>query len=1090
MRTRSSSNFPVVSSNPSTSNPKRRNRRRSKQPFILEESPVYTMDDQRTMAELLRAPTEGYAEAIVVPPILAEQFELKHSLINMMTTDQFFGLEKDNPHDHICWFNKITSTFKYKDVPNSVIKLMLYPFSLAGAARRWLEKEPPHSIHTWEVLVSKFINEFFPPSRTTNLRNEISNFQQRFNESFHEAWDRYKDLLCACPHHGFTELHQLDTFYNALNPADQDSLNAAAGGNLLERRTQDVLTIVKNKSKVRNSRNKSVVSQVKSYDANFNSSSKIAKLTHAVNQQTSAVTTTMTAILKQFQATPPPAFVKSVEKFCVTCGGAHPYYQCLAAGGNTFPELRDNIQGYVSAAAVNYNQGNSGYRPSEQSYQAPAPQNQTVPLNELEKVKRMNAANMKAMQTQINMVKNELRNEMKNSIQASLSNQTKEIKNMMASLFQMNSASTSGSGSLPSNTVANPNGELKAITTRSGRVLNGPTIPTLPLFINPEEDERVEETFTDPNLSEYTIKVPPPPIQKYKPLSQREYVVHQRDPLHPNIPYPSRILFISSLFVFVKCLISFKPNTITLTQSDLGRCQGNSRNQKGDAINNNIRGDVSRGCTYKEFLICNPKEYDGIRGAIVYTRWIEKMESVHDMSGCRDSQRVKYTAGLFVDFKTLTREEFCPSNEMKKLETELWNHAMVKAGHAAYTDRFYELARLVPYLVTPKKPKTIQKAMQLAGTLTNKALRNGTIKKNREKRENVREHSKDRNGREDDKSNRTGNAFAMTANLVRGGYMGTAPKCTVCGYHHLPETPCRSCSTYNRLGHFAKDCRVALSNVNPIKARNIVDMTCFECDIEPSDLGFIFEIEIASGQLVEIDKVFKGYKLEIKGHVLDINLIPFGSGSFDVIIGMDWFSDHKAEIICHEKVVRIPLLDGKVLKVLGEKPKEKMRQLMSAKAKEKKQEWYKIEAVKNWKAPKTPSETLEDMLRACVLDFQGSWDVHLPLVEFSYNNSYHSTMRCALFEALYGRKFCFLIIWAEVREGHLIGPECGTLWEEKELAPRFVGPFEIIEKVGPVAYRITIVKVRWNSKRGPEFTWEREDQMKLKYPHLFSADSS
>ncbi|GJU89213.1 putative reverse transcriptase domain-containing protein [Tanacetum coccineum] len=108
--------------------------------------------------------------------------------------------------------------------------------------------------------------------------------------------------------------------------------------------------------------------------------------------------------------------------------------------------------------------------------------------------------------------------------------------------------------------------------------------------------------------------------------------------------------------------------------------------------------------------------------------------------------------------------------------------------------------------------------------------------------------------------------------------------------------------------------------------------------IEPNDLGFSYEIEIASGQLVEIDKVIRGYKLEIDGHVFEINLIPFGSGSFDVIIGMDWLPDHKAEIICHEKVIRTPLLDGKVLRVLGEKLEEKMRLLMSAKAKEKKQE--------------------------------------------------------------------------------------------------------------------------------------------------------
>ncbi|GJX53752.1 reverse transcriptase domain-containing protein [Tanacetum coccineum] len=339
MRTRSSSNLVGnSSSNPTTSNPKCRNRRRSNQrvePFAFEEIPIVMMADQRTMAELLRAPTEGYVEAIVVPPILAEHFELKHSLINMMTSYQFFRLEKDNPHDHIRWFNKITSTIKYKNVPNSAIKLMLFPFSLAGESRRWLEKEPPRSILTWKDLVSKFINEFFPPSRMTNLRNEISSFQQRFDESFHEAWDRYKDLLHACPHHGFTELHQLDTFYNALNSADQDSLNSATGGNLLERITQDVLTIIENKSKVRNSRNKSIVSQVKSSDGN-SSSSDIAKLTHAVNQQTSAVTTAMTAILKQFQATPPPASIKAVKEICVTCGGAHPYYQCLAVDGNTF----------------------------------------------------------------------------------------------------------------------------------------------------------------------------------------------------------------------------------------------------------------------------------------------------------------------------------------------------------------------------------------------------------------------------------------------------------------------------------------------------------------------------------------------------------------------------------------------------------------------------------------------------------------------------------------------------------------------------------------------------------------------------------
>ncbi|GJU80772.1 hypothetical protein Tco_1283137 [Tanacetum coccineum] len=116
MQTRSSSKFiGEPSTNPTSTIPNRRNRRRSKQrveSFSLEENPVVTMADQRTMAELLRAPTKGYAEAIVVPPIPAEHFELKHSLINLVTSKQFFGFEKEDPHAHIRYFNKITSTLK------------------------------------------------------------------------------------------------------------------------------------------------------------------------------------------------------------------------------------------------------------------------------------------------------------------------------------------------------------------------------------------------------------------------------------------------------------------------------------------------------------------------------------------------------------------------------------------------------------------------------------------------------------------------------------------------------------------------------------------------------------------------------------------------------------------------------------------------------------------------------------------------------------------------------------------------------------------------------------------------------------------
>nr|GEY60100.1 reverse transcriptase domain-containing protein [Tanacetum cinerariifolium] len=162
-----------------------------------EDSPEVPMADNRTMAQLLEAPTVGYDDAIVILEIAATNFELKHSLINLVQNKQFFGHDKEDLHAHLHYFSKITSTMRVPNVPNSTIKLMLFPFSLEGAARIWLEKEPPRSILTWDDLVSKFINQFFPPSKTTNLHNEITGFQQRFDESFSEAWDRFNDLLRA-----------------------------------------------------------------------------------------------------------------------------------------------------------------------------------------------------------------------------------------------------------------------------------------------------------------------------------------------------------------------------------------------------------------------------------------------------------------------------------------------------------------------------------------------------------------------------------------------------------------------------------------------------------------------------------------------------------------------------------------------------------------------------------------------------------------------------------------------------------------------------------------------------------------------------
>nr|GEY49776.1 hypothetical protein [Tanacetum cinerariifolium] len=201
------------------------------------------------------------------------------------------------------------------DVPSDVIKLMMFPYSLEGSARVWYDKEPPNSILTWEDLVNKFVNQFFPPSKTTHLKNEISRFTQRFKEIFGEAWERFKEMLRACPHHRFTELAQIDTFYNGLNDNDQDSLNAVAGENLLSKTNREALQIIGNKSKVHYSRNKMNVSRM-----NLTSRENASKTDDRIDKLADQISTLVDIFAKKVVISAP---VKAVEESCVTCGDLH-----------------------------------------------------------------------------------------------------------------------------------------------------------------------------------------------------------------------------------------------------------------------------------------------------------------------------------------------------------------------------------------------------------------------------------------------------------------------------------------------------------------------------------------------------------------------------------------------------------------------------------------------------------------------------------------------------------------------------------------------------------------------------------------------
>nr|GEU99030.1 reverse transcriptase domain-containing protein [Tanacetum cinerariifolium] len=385
------------------------------------------MADNRMMEEMLQAPTEGYVDAIVVLDILAKFFEIKTGLLSLIQANQFHGFESNNPHDHIRSFNRITSTIKFRDVSNDAIKLMLFPYSLEGAAK----------ICGTDARIDK-------------LTDTISNLVETFNKK---------------------------------------------------------MTI--------------------------------------------------------------PTTVKAVEETCVICEGAHPYYDCIATDsnissacattgtynqGNTrfrpqvatnyranqisppgFPPVQNNQNRYNQNQNQSYNQNRGN------NYQALIQHPKVELPNEFSKYKQITKTSIRAMQNQIDNFKAGLKNKIHSSMQNQINNVKNELKsdinelrNMMASYFQKDTASTSRSGSLLSNTIANPRGDLKAITTRSGVSYDGPPIP--PLFSSlPKVVERVPEVTKD-MVQPSTNNIQPLVAQTQVPIDEPVVTLKPK----PTLPYPSR----------------------------------------------------------------------------------------------------------------------------------------------------------------------------------------------------------------------------------------------------------------------------------------------------------------------------------------------------------------------------------------------------------------------------------------------------------------------------------------------------------------------------------------------------------------------
>ncbi|GJR19647.1 reverse transcriptase domain-containing protein [Tanacetum coccineum] len=262
--------------------------------------------DLQTMEELCQPTLNGRGRPIAPINIQATKFGLKNDMIQQVQNScQFHRLPGDDANKHLDKFLYVIQSIKVNGVTDDALRLYLFPHSLTHHATAWFDRLPRNSITTFEQMARMFLGKYFPPSMVTKLRNEITNFCQRPNESLFEAWERYKLSIDRCPNHNMLPVTQIDTIYNRLTLRHHDTINVAAGGTFMKRQPEECYDLIKNMT---------------------------------VHHNDSDTSTQM---------------IKAVTPSCETCGGPHAYNDCPATVGQT--------QNVYAAGA--YNQGGNSYQP-------------------------------------------------------------------------------------------------------------------------------------------------------------------------------------------------------------------------------------------------------------------------------------------------------------------------------------------------------------------------------------------------------------------------------------------------------------------------------------------------------------------------------------------------------------------------------------------------------------------------------------------------------------------------------------------------------------------------------------------------------
>ncbi|GJU54426.1 putative reverse transcriptase domain-containing protein [Tanacetum coccineum] len=370
---------------------------------------------------------------------------------------------------------------------------------------------------------------------------------------------------------------------------------------------------------------------------------------------------------------------------------------------------------------------------------------------------------------------------------------------------------------------------------------------------------------------------------------------------------------------------------------------------------------VVRECTYQDFMKCQPLYFKGTEGVVELTQWFERMETVFRISNCSVENQIKFStctllagaltwwnshvmtvghdvayAMTWTDLKKKMTDKYCPRNEMKKLEAELWN---LKVKESDKIERYVGgLPDMIHSSVVASKPKTMQEAIEMATELMDKKI-STLAERQAESKRKLEDTSRNTNQQQPFKRQNVARASPANANTgsnQRGNGAGQKPTCYECGVQGHFKRECPKLKNNNNRGNqvgnaraLAKVYAVGQAGTNP--DANIVTGTFLlnnryasilfdtgadrsfvstafssQIDITPNALDHDYAVELADGRIVGVNTIIRGCTLNFLDHPFNINLMPVEMGSFDVIIGMDWLSKYQAVIVCAEKIVRIP----------------------------------------------------------------------------------------------------------------------------------------------------------------------------------------